>query len=368
MPLPRLHRSVFGLGLEDERPVIPFDRTSHVMTRLRLALTIALTLAILLWVTALAAMAAPTEEDLPPVPSHHVSAPLPSGPAAVNSDGTDDSSGAAIRPATEPPNEAAASSTEHASARSSRIANYFPYTIRPGDTPQSIANTFGLDTAELTKVNHITDDTGLIVGHTLRIPNPYLARMRDLEGQVDRLSAERAEINQQATSAQTQLEKAQANVRDLTGMRDQLSHQVVVLPWWRAATYMAAAAAVLMFGVMIVALIEWLNLRGRFRAVAEMNEALRRLDYRYRITVAKAELRLQELYGRRRRGLEDGQDRPRIAEDTELERLHQQLKEILETHLARLGPPGERARRARWRELIGGIGAPAEAEARSVRR
>jgi hypothetical protein len=125
-------------------------------------------------------------------------------------------------------------------------------------------------------------------------------------------------------------------------------------------------AAVLMFGMMAVALFEWLTLRGRFRAVAEMNEALRRLDYRYRGAVAKAELRLQELYGRRRRGFEDGQDRPRIAEDAELERLHAQLKEILETHLSRLGPPGERARRARWRELIGGIGAPAEA--RSARR
>jgi LysM repeat protein len=346
--------------------VIPFDRNSHVMTRLRLAFTIALTLAMLLWVKGRTAIAAPTEEDLPPVTAHHVSAPpLPSGPAAIN-DGSDDNSGPSTRQAAETA-DAPGPNTDRGTARPSHIANFFPYTIRPGDTPQSIANTFGLETAELTKINHITDDTGLIVGHSLRIPNPYLARMRELEGQVDRLSAERSEINQQATSAQSQLDKAKANVRDLTAMSDQLSHQVVVLPWWRAATYMAAAAAVLMFGVMIVALIEWLNLRGRFRAVAEMNEALRRLDYRYRITVAKAELRLQELYGRRRRGFEDGQDRPRIAEDTELERLHQQLKDVLETHLARLGPPGERARRARWRELIGGIGAPAEAEARSTR-
>ena len=338
------------------------------MTRLRLALTIALTLPILLFATGRAVTAAPTEEDLPPVASHHMSAPVRPQAADLNSDGSGDSTAPPIRPATETPSEAAPSSTEHGAARPSHVANFFPYTIRPGDTPQSIANTFGLATAELTKINHITDDTGLIVGHSLRIPNPYLAQMRELEGQVDRLSAERTEINQQATTAQSQLENVQAQFDHLKDSDHDLAHEVVALPWWRAATYMAAAAAILMFGVMIVALIEWLNLRGRFRAVAEMNEALRRLDYRYRITVAKAELRLQELYGRRRRGLEDGQDRPRIAEDTELERLHQQLKEILETHLARLGPPGERARRARWRELIGGIGAPAEAEARSVRR
>ena len=185
---------------------------------------------------------------------------------------------------------------------------------------------------------------------------------------IDRLTADRAQIDRDANNAKNQLNAAQDQVRDLSASNRELARQIVVLPWWRTATYMSGAAAVLMFGAMIATLIEWLNLRGRFRAVAEMNEALRRLDYRYRTTVAKAELRLQELYGRRRRGLENGQDRPRIAEDAELERLHQQLKEILETHLARLGPPGERARRARWRELIGGIGAPAEAEARSARR
>jgi LysM repeat protein len=312
------------------------------------------------------ALATPTEEDLPATASGHASSPDASPPNAAMSDQPDDNTAPrAARTDTEASSDASSQPDE---SGTSLPHNFFPYTIRPGDTPQSIANIFGIETTELTRINHITDDTGLIVGHTLRIPNPYLARMRELEGQIDRLTADRAQIDQEATTAQNRLTAVQAEVRDLTATDHDLARQVVVLPWWRAATYVGTVAAVLMFGVMIVALIEWLNLRGRFRAVAEMNEALRRLDYRYRTTVAKAELRLQELYGRRRRGLEDGQDRPRIAEDAELERLHQQLKEILETHLARLGPPGQRARRARWRELIGGIGAPAEAEARSARR
>jgi hypothetical protein len=107
-------------------------------------------------------------------------------------------------------------------------------------------------------------------------------------------------------------------------------------------------------------------LRGRFRAVAEMNESLRRLDYKYRGALAKAELRLQELYGRRRHGLQEGQERPRIPEEVEIEQLNRRLKELLEDHLARLGPPGESVRRARWRERISGIGSPVEA--RSGRR
>lgn len=348
--------------------VIPRDRPNRrLVAQLRLACAIALALAILLVMRQMA-LATPTEEDLPPVASGHTSSPDATAPDGAASDQSGDIPARASGSDTQAPSDASSQGDGTDTQQRPAPHNYFPYTIRSGDTPQSIANIFGIETTELTRINHITDDTGLIVGHTLRIPNPYLARMRDLEGQIDRLTADRADINQQATSAQNELTAAQAQVRDLTASNHDLAHQVVVLPWWRAATYMGGAAAVLMFGVMIVALIEWLNLRGRFRAVAEMNEALRRLDYRYRTTVAKAELRLQELYGRRRRGLEDGQDRPRIAEDAELERLHQQLKEILETHLARLGPPGERARRARWRELIGGIGAPAEAEARSARR
>ncbi|HEX4208940.1 MAG TPA: LysM peptidoglycan-binding domain-containing protein [Candidatus Binataceae bacterium] len=349
-------------------PVNPTICPNRPLPQLRLACAVVYTVILallLLLVVQLPALATPSEEDFPSTSDPNTQ--NLADPNAVSPDQAEHSPVRPERPVAESSHDASNQGDETESARPTP-RNFFPYTIRSGDTPQSIANIFGIETTELTRVNHITDDTGLIVGHTLRIPNPYLARMRELEGQIDRLSAERAEIDHRANSAQGQLDAAKAQVHDLSASTRELTREVITLPWWRAATYMAAAAAVFMFGMMLVALIEWLNLRGRFRAVAEMNEALRRLDYRYRTTVAKAELRLQELYGRRRRGLEDGQGRPRIPEDAELERLHQQLKEILESHLARLGPPGERARRARWRELIGGIGAPAEAEARTLRR
>jgi hypothetical protein len=117
---------------------------------------------------------------------------------------------------------------------------------------------------------------------------------------------------------------------------------------------------------MFLALVEWWLLRSNFRAVAEMNEALRRLDYRYRSALGKAELRLQELYGRRRRGLHDGQERPKLVEEAEIERLNRELKTVLERLLERLGPVGTGARRARWRVRIAGVGSPVEA--RSLRR
>jgi LysM repeat protein len=363
------------------------DRRIDLVSRLGLAIALVLTLAMVLLFTRSSVFAEPTEEDLPPVSAVHSgaadtnssppadashSASTASPRSANSSDAADSDSGSNDNSRTAPGDTSEAGANDAspgtgASAQPHHIANYFPYTIRTGDSLHSIGNLFGLDSSVIAHANHVDEDNpDLIAGHTLRIPNPYLARMRDLEGQIDRLSAERSEINQKATTAESQLSVVQNQLRHLTASDSELRHEVVALPWWRAAAYTSVVAAILMFGVTAMALFEWFTLRGRFRAVAEMNEALRRLDYRYRGAIAKAELRLQELYGRRRRGFENGQERPRIAEDTELDRLHEQLKEILEAHLARLGPPGERARRARWRELISGIGAPAEA--RSARR
>ena len=44
------------------------------------------------------------------------------------------------------------------------------YTVKKGDTPTSIAHTFGLTTEELLKVNKITDPKKLQPGQTLKVP------------------------------------------------------------------------------------------------------------------------------------------------------------------------------------------------------
>jgi LysM repeat protein len=44
------------------------------------------------------------------------------------------------------------------------------YTVKKGDTPTSIAHTFGLTTAELLKANKITDAKKLQIGQTLKVP------------------------------------------------------------------------------------------------------------------------------------------------------------------------------------------------------
>ena len=242
----------------------------------------------------------------------------------------------------------------------------FPYTIRPGDTLGSIAALFGVPVADLMRLNRLNEDSELIAGELLRIPNPFLAQERELTSEIDRLSIEKQAALDQAAKADGAIASLRGQINDLTAANQHYGRDLHVLPWWRGAALMAAGAAALMFGGMLLALLEWWILRGRFRAVAEMNESLRRLDYKYRAALAKAELRLQELYGRRRRGFQDGQERSKLPEEVEIEQLNRQLKEILERHLRRLGPSGESARRARWRERIAGIGSPIEV--RSLRR
>ncbi|MGH7918036.1 MAG: LysM peptidoglycan-binding domain-containing protein [Candidatus Binataceae bacterium] len=242
----------------------------------------------------------------------------------------------------------------------------FLYTIRPGDSLGSIANQFGVPVDELTRLNHLDVDADLYSGSTIRIPNPFIAHERDLNTQIDRLTAENQQAEAQSEKSRANAQSLSAKVAGLSTANAEYAHALRTLPWWRGATVTAVAAALVMFGVMLVTIFEWWVLRSRFRAVAEMNDSLRRLDYKYRAALAKAELRLQELYGRRRHGIQDGQERPKIPEETEIERLSFELKEILARHLKRLGPPGRRANRARWREIVDGIGSPVEA--RSLRR
>jgi LysM repeat protein len=256
--------------------------------------------------------------------------------------------------------------TPNLSAAGSRAHPTFPYTIRPGDTLGSIAATFGMSVEDIAHANRMSPDADLSVGDTLRIPNPFVARERALIEEIESTSTARQSAEQRAQKSEEAATGLRGQIAEMRAEREQTDHDLRVLPWWRAMAVSAAIGAFLMLGAMVMAAVEWWMLRSRFRAAAEMNESLRRLDYKYKAQLAKAELRLQELYGRRRLGIKDGQERSKLPEEGEIELLNRELKEILERHLERLKPPSESARRARWRELIGGVGSPIEA--RSVRR
>ncbi len=309
------------------------------------------------------ANATPIEEDIPDLPAAYQVKPPPAATAPRQAPAQSASPSAE---AAKPP---AASWTDRSGAARTTLTamhKYFPYTIRSGDTLTTIANIFSVQIDDITRANRRIANGELMAGDTIRIPNPLVTRETELNAEIERLSIDKQEAERKAGQAANALAALHSQLEAAATSNARYEHDLHTLPWWRMAAWLAGISAVVMFGLMLAAVIEWWNLRLRYRAVADMNDSLRRLDSRYRTVMAKAELRLQQLYGRRRRGFEEGQERPKIPEETEIEQLDLQIKEVLERFLERLGPPGNQARRARWREMIGGVGAPIEA--RTARR
>jgi LysM repeat protein len=248
-------------------------------------------------------------------------------------------------------------------------ANIIPYTVRPGDTVGGIAQMFGITPDELAHANRMHVDDELQVDEVLKVPHPFTTEVANLKSQVETLSAQQQAAEQKSDAAAEQVKSLQAQVQELTGENQDLQSSVKILPWWKATAISLGIVALIMFGAMILTMFEWWRMRRRFMALAAMTDALSRLDYKYKAMFAKAELRLQQLYGRRRGAITEGQPRPRMPEEIEIERLNEELKKILELHLQRMGAKLPGTRRKGWRDLLGGgdVGSTVE-EARSYRR
>jgi LysM repeat protein len=252
-----------------------------------------------------------------------------------------------------------AGSSEPREAGSGSVATHAPsgglsYTVRPGDSMSGIAQIFGLDTADLASANHLDEDAVLRSGQVLHVPNPFSAQTHRLQATNDQLRTDAETARQKERIDAAKIQSLSDQVEQLGAANQDLQHAVHVLPWWRGLALSTAAAALLMLGVTALTVLEWLMLRRRFRAMVEVNEALRRLDQKYKVALAKAELRLQQLYGRRR-SLDDERDMPKSPDEIEIERLNQQLRELLEQHLDRLGFSRERSnRRSRFNDLMNG--------------
>jgi LysM repeat protein len=311
------------------------------------------------------ALAQISEYDEPPprVQPRELARPAPAEPqAAPAPDYRDVPNPAPVRHAAP-----AASSVAAPASRSSSRGTAFPYIVRPGDSLGSIAATFGLDVQDLARANHLGMDTVLMTGKTLRIPNPFAAQVRSLTAQVDQLRATAAKSDEQAAAAMLKGRSTDEKLESLAADNAALRSETAALPRWRGTAVTFGIVALLMFGVTLVTLFEWWLLRRRFAALAAVTDSLTSLDQKYKRIIAKAELRFQQLYGRRRTpGAEGGEHGP-SAEEIEIERLNHELREALEHQLRRLGVTrsGPR-RRSRWREALGDVEPPVEA--RSVRR
>ncbi len=245
------------------------------------------------------------------------------------------------------PAASAARSPQNAAAASGDIF----YMIRAGDSVGAVASMFHIPAEEILRHNRLSEDSTLRVGQVLRIPNPYTAQIRQLQGQIATLTARNQQQAQQLQGSGSKERALSARIDELGDLNRSLEHDVTMLPWWRRATTVAVTLSVVMLGIAMLSLIQWFLIRRRFVAVVQANEKLGKLDQRYRILLARAELRLQQLYGRRR-AIADPSASARTPEDFELERLGRELKEVLEKELEQLGvqrhPPARRSRLREW--------------------
>lgn len=231
------------------------------------------------------------------------------------------------------------------------------YTIHEGDSVGAVAGMFHLSAQEIFHANHLNENSTLHVGQVLRIPNPYTAQVHDLQHQLAATQARNQEQERKLQDSNSRERAFDARIVELSGINRALEHDVTTLPWWRRATTVAATIAMVMLGIAIVSLIQWFLIRWRFAAVAAANDKLSKLDQRYRTLLARSELRLQQLYGRRRAATEPSAQ-TRTPEDFELERLGRELKDVLEQELTKLGVEVQPARRSRFREWLTSLGSP----------
>jgi LysM repeat protein len=310
-----------------------------------------------------------SEFDEPPtVPTHRstilrpAAAPAPAAPAVSVYPATETAAPGPARRAAPVAPQAGVSAPAGAPRGSG-----FSYTVRPGDSLGSIASQFGIEVEDLARANHLGSDSMLIAGRTLRIPNPFEAQVRTLSAQLEALRASAASADEKVAAATMKERSAAEKLESLTADNEELQREVAALPRWRGTAVTLGIVALLMFGVMMVTLFEWWLLRRRFATLVEITDSLTSLDQKYKSIVAKAELRFQQLYGRRRQPGAEATERGKSAEEIEIERLNHELREALEHQLHRLGVARARPRRSgRWREILGDV--EPSVEPRSVRR
>lgn len=238
----------------------------------------------------------------------------------------------------------------------------FYYTVKPGDSLSSIASTFGIQTARLATANHLDRDAVLQSGKVLRLPNPFASQVRALEVQLAHARAQKDAAKAAGARSSAEVQVLRAKVDEVTTYDQTLRHGLASLPWWRGLALTAVGASLLLAGVTLVTLFEWWMLRRRFGALAALSESLRRLDYKYKAALAKAELRLQQIYGRRRPvTTEQPERRLKTHEEAEIERLDRELMDCLKVTLDRLGADPARARRGRELSDLSQVSSPAEA-------
>jgi hypothetical protein len=191
---------------------------------------------------------------------------------------------------------AAAYGQETPSSAAQSQEDFLEYRLRAGESLSDVAHLFRIPLEELVQVNHIADPTRLAVGQPLKVPNVFARQAAQLQGERDRLLAEKEqgvnkikEMQQTAAATEGHLHTAEAEKAALTRRLASTVH-------WRRG---ALALTALLLGVAGWCLKLWgeqVSLARKLASLIEENTALTVTKDKYRQTAAQLELRYQKLY------------------------------------------------------------------------
>ncbi len=191
-------------------------------------------------------------------------------------------------PVPEPPTAPAAESADE--------SDYILYQVRPGEDPSKVARMFNLTVEELLARNRISDPRRLTAGATLKIPDPRALRLARLRSEKDALEQQLSAAQASRGELEQSIHALEGQVAELRTANQLLEQRQMLYPVWRAAVFIAAAAAACAgFGLLVVLAKARDEARRRQLAVKE-TELLRVAMEKHRQLGAQFELKYQNLF------------------------------------------------------------------------
>lgn len=178
-------------------------------------------------------------------------------------------------------------------------AEFLEYRLRQGEALGDVARLFRIPVAELAQLNGINDPTRLQVDQALKIPNIFARQVTELQGERNRLLAEKAQVAQQLREEQQSLTTKEHLLRKTEADKESLAQELAAVGQWRLGAQVLSLAlfVTLMWGLFIN------KDRARYgRQIATLtqeNTALDRAKEKYRLAAAQLEFRYQKLYSGR---------------------------------------------------------------------
>lgn len=180
--------------------------------------------------------------------------------------------------------------------------NSFAYPVRPGESLSDVAQLFRIPIEELMQLNRIADPTRLRAGQSLQIPNVFARQAVQLQGERDRLLAEKEQMTREHQARQTALTTMQADLQRIEAEKASLNWQVASTLWWQRGVWVLTFLLVGILGWVFKIRGERTNLARKLTVSLQETAALQVAKEKYRQAAAQLELRYQKLY---RGGAED---------------------------------------------------------------